>query len=50
VKIGLLDGVPVTVAPEFEDCTRLAREGGVPAKDIYEEAVLLARQQLEGER
>lgn len=50
VKIGLLDGVPVTVAPEFEDCARLAREGGVPAKDIYEEAVALARQQLEGER
>jgi uncharacterized protein (DUF111 family) len=34
------------VSPEFEDCVRVAREGGVPARDVYEEAVRLAREQL----
>ncbi len=46
VKVGMLDGRPVTVAPEFEDCARVAREAGVPARDIYEEATRLARDAL----
>lgn len=49
VKVGRLDGKPVTVSPEFEDCTRVARESGVPAKEVYEEASRLAREQLETE-
>src|SRR5206468_1082765 len=44
VKIGYLDGRPVTVAPEFEDCVRAAREAGVPAKDVYQEAIRLAHE------
>jgi uncharacterized protein (TIGR00299 family) protein len=44
VTIGLLEGRPVTVAPEFEDCARVARETGVPVRDVYEEAVRLARE------
>jgi uncharacterized protein (TIGR00299 family) protein len=47
VKIGMLDGRVVTVAPEYEDCARIAREAGVPAKDVYEEAVRLARRELD---
>jgi uncharacterized protein (TIGR00299 family) protein len=47
VKVGLLDGHPVTVAPEFEDCARAAREHGVPARDVHEEALRLAREELE---
>ena len=43
VKIGYLDGRAVTVAPEFEDCVRVARAAGIPAKDVYEEATRLAR-------
>jgi pyridinium-3,5-bisthiocarboxylic acid mononucleotide nickel chelatase len=46
VKIGYLDGRPVTVAPEFEDCVRVARAASIPAKDVYEEATRLARQSL----
>jgi pyridinium-3,5-bisthiocarboxylic acid mononucleotide nickel chelatase len=46
VKIGYLDGRPVTVAPEFEDCVRVARAASIPAKDVYEEATRLARQTL----
>jgi len=47
VKIGLLDGHPVTVSPEFEDCARAARETGVPARRIYDEAARLASQDLD---
>lgn len=47
VKIGMLDGRVVTVAPEYEDCARIAREAAVPAKDVYEEAVRLARRELD---
>jgi len=46
VKVGLLDGHPVTVAPEFEDCARAAREAGMPARDVYEEALRLAREAI----
>ncbi|MFL5799203.1 MAG: nickel pincer cofactor biosynthesis protein LarC [Actinomycetota bacterium] len=46
VKVGLLDGHPVTVAPEFEDCARAARDSGIPARDVYEEALRLARDEL----
>jgi uncharacterized protein (TIGR00299 family) protein len=46
-KIGKPDGRVVTVAPEYEDCARIAREAGVPAKDVYEDAVRLARRELD---
>ena len=46
VKIGLLDGHPVTVAPEYEDCAQAAREAGVPAREIFEEASRIAREGL----
>jgi len=41
VKIGWLDGRPVSVAPEYEDCARIARQTSVPVRNIYEEAVQL---------
>jgi hypothetical protein len=38
VKIGLLGDGILNVAPEYEDCARLAREKGVPLKAVYEAA------------
>ena len=39
VKIGFLDGRAVTLAPEYEDCARLAGETGVPVRRIQADAV-----------
>jgi uncharacterized protein (TIGR00299 family) protein len=41
VKIARLDGRVVNVAPEFEDCARLAREQGVPLKAVQAAAIRL---------
>jgi len=38
VKIGRLNGEIVNIAPEYEDCARLARENDVPAKVVHEAA------------
>jgi pyridinium-3,5-bisthiocarboxylic acid mononucleotide nickel chelatase len=46
VKIGRFEGSTVTVAPEFEDCVKVAREAGVPAREVYEEATRMAREAI----
>ena len=48
VKIKSLDGVPVGVAPEYEDCRRLALESGVPYQEVYQSAMVEARRLLPG--
>lgn len=35
VKLGILGSEIVNVAPEYEDCKKLAEETGVPLKEIY---------------
>ena len=50
VKVGSLGGAPVSVSPEFEDCARVAREASVPLREVYEQALRLARQELGGTR
>jgi pyridinium-3,5-bisthiocarboxylic acid mononucleotide nickel chelatase len=45
VKVGSLRGSPVSVSPEYEDCARVAREAGVPLRDVFDEATRLARAQ-----
>jgi pyridinium-3,5-bisthiocarboxylic acid mononucleotide nickel chelatase len=48
VKVGSLADTPTSVAPEFDDCARVAREAGVPLREIYEQASRLAREELTG--
>jgi uncharacterized protein (TIGR00299 family) protein len=43
VKIGSLNGAVVQVAPEYEDCRRLADTAGVPLKAVYAAACQAAR-------
>jgi uncharacterized protein (TIGR00299 family) protein len=47
VKIGVLGDRPVSIAPEFDDCARVAREAGVPLREVYDDAARLARDELE---
>ncbi len=42
VKRARLDGQPLAVAPEFEDCRRLALASGVPWRDVYHAALAAA--------
>jgi pyridinium-3,5-bisthiocarboxylic acid mononucleotide nickel chelatase len=39
VKLGLLAGRVVNVAPEYESCRVIARDRGVPLKDVYRAAL-----------
>jgi hypothetical protein len=41
-KVKLLDGKPVAVSPEYEDCARLALEARVPLRQVLETANRLA--------
>lgn len=43
VKIGILEGKIVNVAPEYEDCARAARASGDPLIDIMNEAAEAGR-------
>jgi uncharacterized protein (TIGR00299 family) protein len=47
VKVGTLEDGGVTLSPEFEDCARLAREFGVPAREVHQEAVRRAREEID---
>jgi uncharacterized protein (TIGR00299 family) protein len=42
VKIGLLDGDIVNVAPEHDDCARVAAELGIPVKSVWAKALARA--------
>ena len=46
VKVGLKDQRVVNIAPEYESCASLARQKGVPLKDVYQEALLISRRLL----
>ncbi len=47
VKKGIFEGVLTNLAPEYEDCKRLAEENGVPLKQVIEAALARAREMLE---
>lgn len=42
VKIGLSGGQIINMAPEYDDCQRIANEQSVPIKWVYQEAVIAA--------
>ncbi|SPE55239.1 conserved hypothetical protein [Verrucomicrobia bacterium] len=42
LKLGRLDGKIVQAAPEFESCKKLAAQGNVPLRQIYEAAIKAA--------
>jgi uncharacterized protein (TIGR00299 family) protein len=42
IKRARLDGRPLAVAPEFEDCRRLALASGAPWRDVYRAALTAA--------
>jgi uncharacterized protein (DUF111 family) len=43
VKIGALSGRDLNAAPEFDDCAKLAREKGVPVKEVIAAAIAAMR-------
>ncbi len=47
VKIGLRDGRVMNIAPEHDDCAAAAAKLGLPVKEVFAQALLAARAQLE---
>lgn len=46
VKVKSLDGKPVSAAPEFEDCRRIALDTGLPLQEVYQQASEEARRRF----
>ncbi len=42
VKVGYLDGQVASIAPEYEDCLKVAEKHGVPMKAVYSAALAAA--------
>ncbi|MCF6092402.1 LarC family nickel insertion protein [Microaerobacter geothermalis] len=42
IKIGIFREKTVQFSPEYEDCAKIAREKGIPLKEVYREALRLA--------
>jgi uncharacterized protein (DUF111 family) len=47
VKVARLDGQVTNVSPEYEDCARIARESGIPLKEIQALAVEAYKRRLD---
>jgi uncharacterized protein (TIGR00299 family) protein len=47
IKIGRKDGQIVNIAPEYEDCRRIANRKDLPLKQVYQEALALAIRKFE---
>lgn len=50
VKVKRMQGRPISVAPEYEECAALARQAGVPLAEIYAAAQAAAREKSRGSR
>ena len=47
VKVKEIGGKPIDVAPEYEDCRRLARESGRDIREVMRSVAETARRQLD---
>ena len=46
VKVKSLEGVPVSVAPEPDECRRIAQQTGMPFQEVYQRTLEEARRRL----
>ena len=46
VKVGIFKGETKNIAPEYEDCKKMAKQYEVPLKEVYEEAKKVAYEKL----
>ncbi|HBY56282.1 MAG TPA: nickel pincer cofactor biosynthesis protein LarC [Candidatus Atribacteria bacterium] len=46
VKVGIVKGIIKNVAPEYEDCKKMAKQHQVPLKEVYEEVKKVAYNKL----
>ena len=46
VKVGIFEGEIKNIAPEYEDCMKMAKQHQVPLKEVYEEARKAAHDKL----
>jgi uncharacterized protein (TIGR00299 family) protein len=42
-KLGWREGQPAIVTPEYEDCARIAREKGIPLREVYQAIARLSQ-------
>jgi uncharacterized protein (DUF111 family) len=47
VKVGRESGQVTSVSPEFADCAKIAGEKGVPIKEVFRKAQVLAQEMLD---
>jgi len=47
VKVGIFKGEIKNIAPEYEDCNKMAKQHQVPLKEVYEEAKKVTYDKLE---
>lgn len=38
-KVGILDGQPIKIEPEYEDCKRIAKKNSLPIAEVFNEAL-----------
>lgn len=46
VKIKFLEGKPVSIAPEYEDCSRIARDTQIPLNEVLRDVAFQARKEI----
>jgi uncharacterized protein (TIGR00299 family) protein len=42
-KVGMLDGKPIKIEPEYEDCKRIAKKNSLPIAEVFNDALTEAK-------